>query len=248
MNLLPSAPVPLSRRNFLLALATMGAASLNVLPGQAQARPFLVCIDPGHPSETSAGASSGGLSENRLNWQVAVRLQKKLLARGIGVQMTKSHLNQYVTNRQRAELANRGPSDLFIRLHCDEGGGRGFAWYYPDRSGRKGGVSGPSREVQVASREAARLLNSAMIPVLRGSLASNPIKTDAATFVGGKQGGVLTGSIYSRVPTALIEMCFINQRSDARFIASQAGQEKMAQALAVGIEHYLKNRKQWPPR
>ena len=248
MTLLSSARAPLSRRGFLLALAALGAASLGALPTSAQARPFLVCVDPGHPSETSAGASSGGLSENKLNWQVAQKLKKKLLARGIAVQMTKGHLNQRVTNRERAQIANAGPSDLFIRLHCDEGGGRGFAWYYPDRAGRKGGVVGPPRDVQVASREAARLINGAMIPVLKGSLASNPIKTDAATFVGGKQGGVLTGSIYSRVPTALIEMCFINQRSDARFIASNAGQEKMAEALAVGIEHYLRNRRQWPAR
>jgi N-acetylmuramoyl-L-alanine amidase len=78
-------------------------------------------------------------------------------------------------------------------------------------------------------------MNEAMRPVLSGSLRSNPIKTDAATFVGGKQGGVLTGSIFSRVPTALIEMCYINQRSDAQFIASAQGQDKMAAALATGI-------------
>jgi N-acetylmuramoyl-L-alanine amidase len=58
----------------------------------------------------------------------------------------------------------------------------------------------------------------------------------------------LTGSIYARVPTALIEMCFINRRADARFIASPAGRDRMAEALARGIESYLKNRKQWPPQ
>jgi N-acetylmuramoyl-L-alanine amidase len=238
-----------SLSRFSGALALLLGASLSfAAPMAAQARPFVVCVDPGHPSETSDGAASGGLSENRLNWQVGVRLKQKLLARGISVQMTKSRENQRVTNRQRADIANAARSDLFIRLHCDEGGGRGFAWYYPNRSGRKGGVTGPPPRVQIASREAAQMMNSAMIPVLRGSLASNPIKTDAATFVGGKQGGVLTGSIFSRVPTALIEMCFINKRSDARFIASAAGQDKMAEALAVGIETYLRNRKQWPAR
>jgi N-acetylmuramoyl-L-alanine amidase len=78
-------------------------------------------------------------------------------------------------------------------------------------------------------------MDEAMRPLLKGSLKSNTIKTDASTFVGGKQGGVLTGSIFSTVPTALIEMCFINQRSDARFIASAQGQQKMAAALAAGI-------------
>lgn len=127
---------------------------------------------------------------------------------------------------------------MFIRLHCDVGGGEGFAWYYPDRAGRKYGVTGPPKIVQQWSRALAQTMNSAMIPLLRGSLGANPIKTDAATGVGGRQGGVLTGSIFARVPTALIEMCFLNNKRDARFIASAAGQEKMVTALADGIVNW----------
>jgi N-acetylmuramoyl-L-alanine amidase len=196
---------------------------------------FTVCIDPGHPSETSDGASANGLSENRLNWQVSQRLAQRLRRLGIRYVVTKRSERERVTNRRRAEIANANRALIFIRLHCDTGSGRGFTWYYPDRAGRKGGVTGPSREVQQWSRSAAQIMNEAMKPVLKGSLRSNPIKTDASTFVGGKQGGVLTGSIFSRVPTALIEMCFINQRADARFIGSAKGQEKMAEALAAGI-------------
>jgi N-acetylmuramoyl-L-alanine amidase len=205
-------------------------------PARAQnEQPFTVCIDPGHPSETSSGANAHGLSENRLNWQVAVRLSRRLQKLGIRHVLTKRTEKEYVTNRRRAEIANYYHSALFIRLHCDVGSGRGYTWYYPDRAGRKNGVTGPPVEVQQWSRSAAWVLNGAMKPVLQGSLRSNPIKTDASTFVGGKQGGVLTGSIFSRVPTALIEMCYINQKSDAQFIASAAGQEKMAAALAAGI-------------
>ena len=195
----------------------------------------MVCIDPGHPSETARGAAHNGLSENTLNWQVGQRLQRRLKALGIRTVMTKSSLNQLVTNRQRAEIANRNGVAIMIRLHCDAGGGTGYTWYYPDRSGTKYGVTGPSKSVQLWSRNAAFVMNEAMKPVLRGSLKSNPIKTDAATGVGGRQGGVLTGSIFSKVPTALIEMCFINQKRDAKFIASSAGQEKMAQALETGV-------------
>lgn len=207
---------------------------------QPKARPFIVCIDPGHPSETAEGAAASGLSENTLNWLVAIRLATRLNALGIQWVSTKSSLHERVTNRRRAEIANGAniyhtPCAIFIRLHCDEGAGRGFTWYYPDRAARKYGVYGPPREVQLQSRAAAQTMNSAMIPLLRGSLAPNPIKTDAATGVGGGQGGVLTGSIFSRVPTALVEMCFINKRSDARFIGSSAGQDRMAQALASGI-------------
>jgi N-acetylmuramoyl-L-alanine amidase len=208
-----------------------------------QGRQFIVCIDPGHPSETSDGASSHGLSENTLNWDVAVRLAKKLNAAGIAWVTTKSRLHQRVTNKQRAQIANGAnryhqAAAAFIRLHCDEGSGSGYTWYFPDRAGHKGGVTGPSKSVQQNSRSLAWTMNAAMKPVLRGSLQTNPIKTDASTFVGGKQGGVLTGSIYSQVPTALIEMCFINRKSDARFIASATGQEKMAEALLAGIKNW----------
>ncbi len=196
---------------------------------------FLVCIDPGHPSETSRGAAAHGMTENHLNWVVALRLQRRLTALGINSVLTKQSENQLVTNRDRAKIANDNSAALFLRLHCDAGSGHGFTWYYPDRSATKYGVTGPPVQVQRWSRAAAETLNEAMKPVLRGFLSSNPVKTDAATGVGGHQGGVLTGSIFARVPTALIEMCFINQTGDAKFIASEPGQEKMAEALATGV-------------
>jgi N-acetylmuramoyl-L-alanine amidase len=232
----------------MLGVVLAAAGVLVIHRAQAESKhrsapQFIVCIDPGHPSETAAGAAAHGLSENTLNWNVANRLAAKLNKAGIRWVMTKSRVNQNVTNRRRAEIANganayRKPCAAFLRLHCDDGGGHGFTWYYPDRAGRKYGVTGPPREVQQWSRSLAWTMNEAMKPVLKNSLRGNPIKTDAATGVGGRQGGVLTGSIFARVPTALVEMCFINQRSDARFIASAAGQDKMAEALLAGIRQW----------
>ena len=232
--------VPLFRRQFL-GLFACGASLLfsSQSVAQTQTRPVVV-IDPGHPSETSAGANVGGLSENLINWQVANLMKPLLEARGMRVILTKTSLNQRVTNRQRAEIANRAGARLFVRLHCDVGGGSGFAWYYPDRIGRKGGVVGPPANVIRESRIAAQTLNETMKPILKPYLRSNPLKTDAQTYVGRKQGGVLTGSIYAKVPTALIEMVFLNNRNDARFIATPNGRKWMATAIARGIEAYVK--------
>ena len=198
-------------------------------------KPFVIVIDPGHPSETAAGAQANGLSENRINWQVANRLATRLSNLGITTYLTKRRENEKVTNRARAEMANNVDASLMIRLHCDAGGGNGYSWYYPDRAGTKYGVTGPPKSVQIQSKRAAYTLNEAMKPVLKGYLQANSIKTDAQTGVGGKQGGVLTGSIFARVPTALIEMAFITNKRDARFIGSAAGQEKMAEALTKGV-------------
>lgn len=213
------------------------SSSLGVAQAQTTktAKPFSVVIDPGHPSETAAGAQANGLSENRINWQVANRLAQRLTKMGIVTYLTKRSENEKVTNRARAEIANKVNASLMIRLHCDAGGGSGYSWYYPDRAGTKYGVTGPPKNVQIQSKRAAWVLNEAMKPVLKGYLKSNSIKTDAQTGVGGKQGGVLTGSIFAKVPTALIEMGFITNKRDAKFIGSAAGQEKMAEALAAGI-------------
>lgn len=219
-----------------LLLGALFALPLSVDVAHAQAaKPFVVVIDPGHPSETAAGAHAHGLSENRINWQVAKRLGARLSKMGITVYNTKRSENQKVTNRARAEMANNVNASLMIRLHCDAGGGSGYSWYYPDRAGTKYGVTGPPKNVQIQSKRAAHIMNEAMKPVLKGYLKANSIKTDAQTGVGGKQGGVLTGSIFSRVPTALIEMAFITNKRDAQFIGSAAGQEKMAEALAAGV-------------
>ena len=224
----------MNRKVLLLVLL---AASL--FTGMARASEFIVCIDPGHPSETSNGASAHGLSENTLNWQVAQRLAARLKARGVKYVMTKSSLHQNVTNRRRAEIANgdniyKQPCAIFIRLHCDVGSGRGYTWYYPSQPARKGNTVGPPSAVCAASKKATYAINAGMKSILNGHLKNNPVKTDKSTFVGSKQ-GALTGSIYSRVPTALIEMCFINQQHDAKFIDSAKGRDLMAHALENGI-------------
>ena len=214
--------------------------------GMARASEFIVCIDPGHPSETSNGANAHGLSENTLNWQVAQRLAARLKARGVKYVMTKSSLHQKVTNRRRAEIANgdnvyKQPCAIFIRLHCDVGSGRGYTWYYPSAPARKGNVTGPPPAICAASKKATYTINAGMKSILDGHLKNNPVKTDKSTYVGSKQ-GALTGSIYSRVPTALIEMCFINQAHDAKFIASAKGRDLMARAIVNGILVWKKQR------
>ena len=203
----------------------------------------VVCLDPGHPSETSAGAQVGDLREATINWQVAVLVRDLLAVDHVRVVMTKSYEKQFITNANRAKIANDSHSAAFIRLHCDDGSGTGFTWYYPDRTGHKNGVTGPPPEICRASHDLATSLNASMTDSLLDVLESNPVKTDASTFVGAHQGGVLTGSIYSRVPTALIEMCYLNQPRDAAFIASVHGREIMAGAIASAIEKYLETRR-----
>jgi N-acetylmuramoyl-L-alanine amidase len=210
-------------------------------PGQSLAERPIICIDPGHPSETSAGTVvQNGATEVHIAWAVALKLRALLEARGVRTVMTKSAENQLVKNRDRAIAANRARAALMVRLHCDASKDSGFALYAPDRQGRVEGVTGPSAEVIERSQQAARALHKGMAETLAGVLKDGGVRGDSKTYVGERQ-GALTGSIFSEVPVVTIEMVVLSNRSDAEFIKSDAGQNLMAEAIAKGIERFLKN-------
>jgi N-acetylmuramoyl-L-alanine amidase len=204
------------------------------------AEKIVVCIDPGHPSETnSARRVINGTSEVYINWVVGLKLQSILEQDPrIRVVRTKITMDQLVHNRDRAILANDNHAALAIHLHCDAGPNHGFTIYYPDRQGRSLGKVGPDVKVLGTSFEAAESVHKGMCDVLCGILKDRGVKGESFTKYGRRYGG-LTTSIWSEVPTITVEMVFLNNRYDARFIKTGAGQEAMAQALAKGIKDYI---------
>ncbi len=214
-------------------------ATLERLPSMVGGR--TVCIDPGHPSETSAGCSGpSGTTENHINWVVALKLRSALQAAGATVVMTKQSENEHVTNRRRAEIANEAGADIFIRVHGDAAPSSGFSLYYPDRQGTRYGVTGPSQTVIDSSRAAATPFYEGMKSVLTGTLNGRGVHGDSSTYVGAKQ-GALTGSIFANVPALTIEMVVLTNASDEAFIKSEAGQAKMVEALKAGLEYYFRS-------
>ena len=209
-------------------------------PTTPDAKPALIAIDPGHPSETSGGCAHHGLKEVDVCWEVALRLEKLIAADpALTSVKTKQRVDELVTNRERAEIANNAGAALMVRLHCDSGNGSGCTVYYPDRQGTVQDVTGPSYEVIADSRLAAESMQAGLAFVLGGSLYLNQIKTDSVTYVGSKQ-GALTGSIFAKVPALVVEMVYLNNASDAAFIGSPAGQDLMARAMLAGIKEFIK--------
>lgn len=208
-----------------------------------QQRPsFVVCLDPGHPSEVNDGMHKvNGLSEAEVNWDVSLRIKAILENVGVRVVMTKSKLEQRVTNKQRAEIANSAKADLMVRIHADAGGGTGFTIYYPRRQGTKDGLTGPPQSIIQVSAKAAQHMHAAMADSLKGKLRDNGIRGDEQSHIG-RQQGAFTGSIFSQVPVLLIEMCFLDNQSDANWIRVEANKNLMAHAIAKGTLAYLKNK------
>lgn len=208
---------------------------------EAAKQQVVVCIDPGHPSETnSARRRVNGTNELTINWEVAQKLEAALKEdKRIQVVMTRHSLDEFVRNHDRAYIANRADASLAIHIHCDAGPSHGFTVYYPDHVGKAEGKVGPSRKVLVSSRKAAYAVHKGMADTLEEELQDRGVKGESFTRIG-RANGALTTSIRSKVPTLTVEMVFLNNRSDADFIKSEQGQEQMVEALANGIKNYLR--------
>lgn len=214
------------------ALALLGAPHAGRAAGQAS-RALTICVDPGH-SRATVGTRGKKIIEYKIAWTMALKLKGELEKRGLNVLLTKRNEDENVRNEDRAAIANRAQATLFVRLHCDSASGSGIATYFPDRQGVKDGVRGPGPEVIAASQHAAGRFHRAMLASLAGALKDRGVHPDIQTNVGSKQ-GALTGSIFSRVPVLLVEMCVLNSAHDEAFIASEAGQKKLAAAMAEGV-------------
>lgn len=199
----------------------------------------VICIDPGHPSETSAGnVVQNGITEVHIVWVVALQVKALLEAEGYKIVLTKSREDENVTNKERAMIANRAKAAVMIRLHCDASTDSGYAVYAPDRQGTVQGVQGPTADIIARSRLAAEAVHQGMKRVLEGVLKDGGVRGDSQTYVGSRQ-GALTGSIYSQVPAVLIEMVVLSNKTDAEFIKSAAGQQRLARAIVEGVKQYL---------
>lgn len=175
------------------------------------------------------------MTEMRAAWLVAVALKARLEKDGYRVVLTKRAEGERVTNKRRAEIANASGASLFLRLHLDAAPRGGFATYFPAKAAKINGVTGPSTTVLSASKRAAAPFHAAATKVLAGHLRDRGLLTDAQTAIGKRNGGALTGSIYSKVPVLLVEMCVITDPKDEAFIASSKGRAKMVEALRAGV-------------
>ena len=85
-----------------------------------------------------------------------------------------------------------------------------------------------------SSSIAAKLFYRAFAAALAGKLKDNGLRGDEETLIGGRQ-GALTGSIFSKVPTVLVEMAFLTNPKDAEWIRQEGNKKVMAHSLATAI-------------
>ena len=198
---------------------------------EAKVVPGVDPIGPGS-STTKAKILSGAYDsfthteESERNLEVALKLQKVLEARGVKVVMVRTKQNVQITNRQRAALANGVKAALFIRLHCD---------------------SGPSNVTGVLTLRPQKDWYPTHHIVGQSAIAAKIIQAATLAATGAKDRGITprndeVGFNWSQVPTVLVEMGMLSNRTEAVKLGTPAYQAKLADGMANGVIQYLKSR------
>lgn len=210
----------------------------------------LIVIDPGHNYGGDDGAYSkiDGVSycERNLNMQVASKLKSSLEALGFSVVMTRNETDvtyesQIDSLAKRVDIANNLNADLFISIHhdaSDSASASGVSTHWSswrpniDNSGTftVDDITYDNTPCQaaIASRDFANLLVNKLASGLgyvnRGSRDHNLYVTRN-----------------TNVPSVLLELGFITNKSDAVKAADQDEQLKAAELIANTINDYFNN-------
>lgn len=244
------------------------AAGLNIPAAAgvtaASNKPLLVMIDPGHGGKDPGAIGNEGTYEKHVVLHIAKRLQSLLdQQHGIHAVLTRQD-DVFIPLYHRVSLAHQHEADLFISIHAD-----GFT--NDDVSGASVFALSPHGAGSAMARYLSQSENSVDVlydddfktsdPYLKETLfdldqretinrsldfgrhlASNIIKVHHMHSPHPEQAGfaVLKSP---RIPSVLVETSFITNKHEEKLLGEPQFQEKMARALAEGINSYLLNEK-----
>ena len=215
-----------------------------------------IVIDPGHGGDDIGAVSSDGIAEKDLVLVIARRLAHILEQRGHPVRLTRdSDDNRALTDR--TALANRLEARVFVSLHANAStvaSVAGAETYYmsldqsstdeaaaatadlENRAGPGDGERSPLDLILWDLAQAEVLNESADLALavqrrLNARLGLRDRGVKQAPFV------VLTGAT---MPAILVEVGFLSNPSEARNLASPERQQRLAEAIAEGIQEFVR--------
>ena len=193
--------------------------------GNSQKEP----IGPG-ASEMKAKVTYGatgsvtGNPEYAVTLDVAILLEKELIARGYDVIMVRRGHDVDISNSERAKVANDANADAFIRIHCND----------VDDSSVKGALTmcQTPKNKYCSRYDESRELSEC---VLSGLCAETGAKKRGVTETDG-----MSGINWCSVPVTIVEMGFMSNPEEDRLMSDKSYQMKLAKGMANGIDMYFK--------
>jgi N-acetylmuramoyl-L-alanine amidase len=226
---------------------------------------YTIVIDAGHGGR-DPGNLGNGYKEKNIALKVALLAGKELTKeKDIKVIYTRK-TDVYPELWKRGEIANNAKADLFISIHCDSHTSNAYG-----AGTFVLGLRGNKKNLEIAKRENASILlednyearykgfdsNSAesviglsllqeenldksleLASLIQNNFASKLKRNDRKVKQDNFQ--VLRETI---MPSVLVELGFLTNKNEGRYLNSKKGQQQMAKAIADAVKNYVNNLK-----
>ena len=186
----------------------------------------VVCIDAGHGGADAGAIGPNGVTEKSITLRVATELKKLLEKESAKVIMTRTSDKAVHTKggkasaieelQARCDVANKKKADIFISIHMDaftNDTAKGTTAYYYEKGAKE-------------SKKLADALRVALVEELE-------------TEDRGTQGCNFYVVRKTDMPAVLVELAFISNGDEEKFLDSDKGIKKAAQGLLDGIADYF---------
>ncbi|XRE44424.1 N-acetylmuramoyl-L-alanine amidase [Tenacibaculum discolor] len=247
----------------LIILTSLTILYGGILSVSAQKK-YTVVLDAGHGGK-DPGNLGNGFREKNIALRVALDVGKELLtSKDIEVFYTRKK-DVFIELHNRAKIANDKKADLFVSIHCD-------AFRRPDPHGASTfvlGLSGNKENLEIAKKENSVILlednykqnydydpNSPEsvigLSVLQEENLENSLGIAGLVqnnFVAIKRNNrkvkqanflVLRETV---MPSVLIELGFLTNKNEGKYLNSRKGQIRMAKSIAQAIKKYFERLK-----
>jgi N-acetylmuramoyl-L-alanine amidase len=222
-----------------------------------------IIIDAGHGGKDS-GALGSFSQEKNITLKVACQLGKLIqtYAKDIQVIYTRQK-DEFIALHQRANIANKNNADIFISIHCNASlnnkRARGTETFTM-------GIKNLGQNLAVTKRENAVILledgyegnyhgfdprapeSHILFSLYQNAYHENSLKL--ANYIesclknnlGRKSRGVKQDALLvlwkTNAPSVLVEIGFITDLEEEKYLNSSHGQKKIAEAIFIGIKQY----------
>lgn len=205
---------------------------------------IVVTIDPGHQEKANMGqepvapkskmtkfkatvGSRGAItkkSEYAITLDASKMLQKKLQKKGYKVFLTRYTNEVDLSNIERAKIANKRQSSLFIRIHADGAENpnvHGFSIIAPGKDNPY--TKKVFRESKIAAQTIVKQVEKDFVLYQNGLI----YRSDLAGFN------------WSKVPVILVELGYISNPQEDRNLSNSHYLDKLSTSISDGVSEYL---------
>lgn len=211
----------------IAGMRVSGSAQFAVMTKRADRAKYTICIDSGHGGNDPGKIGVAGTKEKEINLAIALKLKKKLEGQNIRVIMTRTDdrnlADPEAENAKRSDMEHRVKKmdeekpDAVISIHQNS---------YTDSS-----VKGAQVFYYEGSKEGKILAD-----ILQKSLIEN---VDAQNHRVAKANTSYYILKHTSAPTVIVECGFLSNPEEESLLNSASYQEKLVEALQIGINTYL---------